>query len=43
MMYDMRVVISKTPVEDQPTDGKLVIHKWRWVVERTIGWALIAD
>ncbi len=42
-IYDMRVVISKTPTEDQPTDGELFIHKWPvrrcgWIVERTISW-----
>ncbi len=37
-IYDMRVVISKTPVEDQPIAGELVIHKWRWIIERTISW-----
>ena len=37
-IYDMHVVISKTPVENQPTDGELVIRKWRWIVERTISW-----
>ena len=37
-IYDMRVVISKTPIADQPIDGELVIHKWRWIVERTISW-----
>lgn len=36
----MRVVMSKTPIEVQPTDGELVIHKWPvrrcgWIVERT--------
>ena len=37
-IYDMRVVISKTPIKEQPTDSKLVIHHWRWIVERTISW-----
>lgn len=37
-IYDMRVVISKTPIEDQATASKVVIHKWRWIVERTISW-----
>lgn len=37
-IYDMGIVISKTPIEDQPTGGELVIHKWRWIVERTISW-----
>ena len=37
-IYDMRVVIPKSPIKDQPTDSKLVIHHWRWIVERTISW-----
>ena len=37
-IYDMHVVISKTPIENQATDGELIIHKWRWIVERTISW-----
>ncbi|MBD2757389.1 IS5 family transposase [Spirosoma validum] len=36
--YDMKVVISRRPVSDQPLDSKVVIHKWRWVVERTFSW-----
>lgn len=35
-IYDMRVVISRNPIKDQPTDGELVIHKRRSLVERTI-------
>ena len=37
-IYDMRVVIAKSAIKDQPTGGKLVIHHWRWIVERTISW-----
>jgi putative transposase len=37
-VYDMEVVISRSPVEVQPVDSELVIHKWRWIVERTISW-----
>lgn len=37
-IYDMEVIISRSPVESQATDGKMVIHKWRWIVERTISW-----
>ncbi|PRY27005.1 DDE family transposase [Spirosoma oryzae] len=37
-IYDMRVVIWTNPVSNHLADGKLVIHKWRWVVERTISW-----
>ena len=42
-VYDMRVVISKTPIKEQPTDRALVIHHWRWIVEPvrrcgTISW-----
>ena len=25
-VYDMRVVIPKSPIKEQPTDSKLVIH-----------------
>nr|WP_262508200.1 transposase [Spirosoma fluviale] len=34
----MRVVIPKSPIANQPTDSKLVIHHWLWIVERTISW-----
>ncbi len=37
-IYDMRVVIPRTPIREQPVDSKLVIHHWRWIVERTISW-----
>ena len=37
-IYDMRVVIPRTPVEEQPADSKLVIHHWQWIVERTLLW-----
>ena len=37
-IYDMRVVIPKSPIKNQPTDSKLIIHHWRWIVERTISW-----
>lgn len=37
-IYDMRVVIPRTPVKEQPVESKLVIHHWRWIVERTISW-----
>lgn len=37
-VHDLEVVITSAPVEHQPTDGKLIIHKWRWIVERTIAW-----
>ena len=37
-IYDMRVVIPRTPIKEQPVDSKLVIHHWRWIVERTISW-----
>lgn len=37
-IYDLRVVISKSPVDSQYADDELVIHKWRWIVERTISW-----
>lgn len=36
--HDLEVIISRSPVETQPLDLKLVIHKWRWIVERTISW-----
>lgn len=37
-IYDMEVIISRSPIENQPTATELVIHKWRWIVERTISW-----
>ena len=37
-IYDMRVVIPRTPIKEQPVDSKLVIHHWWWIVERTISW-----
>ena len=42
-IYDMRVVIPRSPISNQPSDGKLVIHQWPvrrcgWIVERTISW-----
>ncbi|WP_342664695.1 transposase [Spirosoma spitsbergense] len=37
-IYDMQVLIPKSPIRDQPIDSKLVIHHWRWIVERTISW-----
>lgn len=37
-VYGMRVIIPKSPIEEQPIDSKLVIHQWRWIVERTISW-----
>ena len=42
-IYDMRVVIPKSLIKDQPTNSKLVIHHWPvrrcgWIVERTISW-----
>jgi putative transposase len=36
--HDMKVVITRTPVSDQPTGNQLIIHKWRWIVERTFSW-----
>ena len=27
-VYDMRVVISKSPIKEQSTDSALVIHQW---------------
>jgi transposase len=37
-VYDLEVRISRSPIEQQATDSKLVIHQWRWIVERTISW-----
>jgi putative transposase len=37
-IYDMEVIISKSPIDVQASDSELVIHKWRWIVERTISW-----
>ena len=37
-IYDMRVIIPKSPIKEQPVDNGLVIHQWRWIVERTINW-----
>lgn len=37
-IYDMEVVIPRTPIKEQSADSKLVIHHWRWIVERTISW-----
>jgi transposase len=37
-VHAMHVIISRSPIENQPAAGKLVIHKWRWIVERTISW-----
>ena len=37
-IYDMRVVIPKELIDEQVAENKLLIHKWRWVVERTISW-----
>ena len=37
-VHDMEVVISRSPVDVQPVGSELVIHKWRWIVERTISW-----
>lgn len=36
--HDLEVIISRSPVETQALDSTLVIHKWRWIVERTISW-----
>lgn len=36
--HDMKVIITRTPISDQPSDSGIVIHKWRWVVERTFSW-----
>ncbi|MGA0557204.1 IS5 family transposase [Larkinella sp. VNQ87] len=36
--YDMNVTISRSPITEQSTDKELVIHKWRWIVERTLSW-----
>jgi putative transposase len=36
--YSMSVLISHSPIEAQASDSKLVIHKGRWIVERTISW-----
>jgi len=38
LIEDMKVVITRSPIEEQPLDGKMVIHKWRWIVERTLAW-----
>jgi putative transposase len=34
----MKVFITRSPINDQATDSKMVIHKWRWIVERTLAW-----
>ncbi|RRB09959.1 hypothetical protein EHT87_30975 [Larkinella knui] len=34
----MKVIIAQSPIRNQPIDSKLVIHHWRWIVERTISW-----
>ena len=34
----VKVVITRSPIEDQPADANMVIHKWRWIVERTLAW-----
>lgn len=41
--YDMRVVIPKSAVRNQPTDSKLAIHHWPvrrcgWIIKRIISW-----
>ena len=42
-IYDMEVIIPKSPIEEQSADSTLVIHHWPvrrcgWIVERTISW-----
>ncbi|WP_394353868.1 transposase [Spirosoma taeanense] len=34
----MKVVVTRTPISDQSADSPMLIHKWRWVVERTFSW-----
>ncbi|GAB3805002.1 hypothetical protein GCM10028819_37420 [Spirosoma humi] len=37
-IYAMRAIIPKSPITNQPASNKLIIHQWRWIVERTISW-----
>jgi len=34
----MKVLITRSPIDNQPADSNMVIHKWRWIVERTLAW-----
>jgi len=34
----VQVVITRSPIQEQPPDSNMVIHKWRWIVERTLAW-----
>jgi len=34
----VKVLITPSPIEQQPTHSNMLIHKWRWIVERTFAW-----
>lgn len=44
-VHGLEVIITSAPIEHQPAEEKLVIHKWRWIVAaaarsaRLPGWA----
>lgn len=37
-IYHMEALIPKSPIQGQFAETKLVIHHWRWIVERTLAW-----